>query len=407
MSNLKVSLFVVYILLFLTKGVASEEDEKKDECQLPYCYEDYKKIPGGIPLKQTPQFVVLTYQGYVDEPVFELIFEQIWKPKFINPDGCRTGMTIFVSNENLMGHDTNVSYCSIHKLYTIGYELALSTDFQSEQWDSLMVDQRENLTVRSALDVDHVQGIRIAKEMPGGDSQFKALTTNGFLYDSSLFVVPKAMNETTHWPFTWDSSLNDLKFSVDSAQKGGVPEGDTYSFLWEVPNVWLVASETQKDLRQCLFIRDCLGGMRNKDDVKDKLWQMLHGRITTNRAPLMINLDLKTLKNKRIMMGLQLFLKSILHGNEEYIWVVGIQQLLEWVRAPVSIYSLQRDNRDLVCINTHKYQRCDPKYIRKDKPMTNFRIFMNVDVLWIYQTVILVVFYFALYRYDNMQTKKK
>ena len=397
---------VALVLLVLNARLVSSEDNDSDLCQLPYCYRSFHKIPGNVRKSDTPQFVILTYQGYIDEAVFELIFEQIWKPKFINPDGCRSGMTLFVSNG--LGHGTNVTYCSIHKLYSVGYEVALSIDSNVEDgtWDDTVVAHRDNLTVRSNLDVDHIQGLRISNEIPGGDGQFKALTTNGFMYDSSLFVVPTLMNATIHWPFTWDYSLKDLKFSVDSTQKAGVLTDAVYNYLWEVPNVRLVASE--ENLRQCLFIRDCLAGMTNKEDVRDKLMEMLEGRKNSkNRAPMMINLDIKTLKNKRIMQGLQLFFDTILHGEFEDIWVVGIQQMLEWVRAPVSAKSLRQENRDLTCIQTHKYHRCDPKYIREEKPRSNFRVFMDVDVLYIYQTVFLVVFYFALIRYDRMQGSKK
>ena len=306
------ALVVVSASIDLTMGASKPSlndtcANMKEPCLLPYCYCSYKNIPGGLSLAETPQMIVLTYQGYVDESIFELIYENTWEPKFINPDGCRLGMTIFATYEGS-------NNCSMHKLYTIGYEMALNVlGSDGVDWDSTVVSQRHNLTEGSVLDVDHIQGMRANKELPGGDPQFKALVDNGFSYDSSLLYVPTTQSEMTPWPFTIDMPLQDLKFTPEKTQSAPTI---AYNGVWEVPIVRLVATgSTASEPRQCTFMRDCMSGMKTTEDVERLLMQMLNGRKLSNRAPMMINLDIKTLKNQRMMLGLRNFLKTVLHGN--------------------------------------------------------------------------------------------
>ena len=407
MDSICLAFFALMIVASLDLGSSASKStsknstcsQMKEPCLLPYCYCNYKSIPGGLELEATPQMVLITYQGYIDEDIFDLIYENLWQPKFINPDGCRLGMTIFSAYEGS-------NNCSIHKLYTIGYEISLGVSGgDAASWDSTVVSQRHNLTEGSVLDVDHIQGMRANKELPGGDPQFKALVDNGFSYDSSLLYVPTTQSEMTPWPFTIDLPLKDLKFTPEKTQSAPTI---AYNGVWEVPIVRLVAtSSSESQPRQCTFMRDCMSGMKTTEDVERLLMQMLNGRRKSNRAPMMINLDIKTLKNQRMMLGLRNFLRNILHGDYEDIWVVSIEQMLDWVRAPTSSKSLSRGQSVDICTRNRKYHRCDPTHERKGRPSSNFRVFMNVEVLYIYQSVFLVVFYIVLVRYDRMQANKK
>lgn len=367
-------------------------------CRLPDCFCDYRHIPEHLSRHNTPQMVLLTYQGYVDEDIFELIFDQIWSPGYKNPDGCGLGMTIFAA-----GKESN--NCSLHKLYTLGYEVASSTysmtpadTLSDKDWDKYLVEDRDNVTKGSYLDVDHIQGMRAPKERPGGDLQFQVLMDNGFSYDSSILYVPESEKDSP-WPFTLDMSLDDMKYSCS---RQACPANE-YSGLWEVPIVRLIGNHN----RQCTYLRDCMGGMKSTDDVSDLLLKMLDGRMTGNRAPMMINLDSKTLNNPRVMIGLQKFLTEILHGEFENIWVLSIQQLLEWMRTPVTWQALRDKDTVDVCTRKRKYHRCGPKSKRKDRIITNFRAFMDVEKLWIYQCLTLFVLYFVVLRYDKIEQGKK
>ena len=389
-----VRLLGVFLILqaCLVQGKKSDACREADNCILPYCACDLYSIPGNLNKADIPQMVILTYQGYLDEDVFELIYQQIWVPKFINPDGCRSGMTLFVPYEAS-------NNCSIHKLYTVGYEIAMTANNKTVNiWENDYLDvHRENLTKESHLDVDHVQGFRSQKDsLPlGSDWQYKALHDNGFSYDSSFLYVPKSQTQDTPWPFTLDLTIDELEFEPDNLKSA---PSQRYAGLWEVPIVRLVGNQGH-----CTLLRDCMGGMQTVKNVEDLLLEMLEGHRKSNKAPMMINLDFKTLKNTRIMTGLQNFFRTILHGDIEDVWVVSIQQMLEWRRTPVSKKHLQYREYVDICLKTHKYRRCDKKNLRKPRATSNFRVFMDVDVLYIYQIVVLVIFYVALLRYDKMQ----
>ena len=65
-------------------------------------------------LDQIPQFVILTFDEAVTEsnyPFYESLME------YVNPNGCNTTMTFFVSHEN-------TDYTLVNKLLRYGHEIS-------------------------------------------------------------------------------------------------------------------------------------------------------------------------------------------------------------------------------------------------------------------------------------------
>jgi hypothetical protein len=81
---------------FPTEAVVAKHCDPR-ACQLPSCRCSNTEIPGGVPVRDAPQFVVLTFDDAVTQ-----INSEFYKQAFdnrINPDGCPVIATYFVSHE--------------------------------------------------------------------------------------------------------------------------------------------------------------------------------------------------------------------------------------------------------------------------------------------------------------------
>ncbi|KOC70703.1 hypothetical protein WH47_06743, partial [Habropoda laboriosa] len=92
---------------------------RKDVCLLPDCSCGGADIPGGIPVEQTPQIVLLTFDDAVNDlnkPLYTDLFENGRK----NPNGCPITATFYVSHEW-------TDYSQVQNLYADGHEMASHT----------------------------------------------------------------------------------------------------------------------------------------------------------------------------------------------------------------------------------------------------------------------------------------
>ncbi|OAD60533.1 hypothetical protein WN48_05050 [Eufriesea mexicana] len=92
---------------------------RKDVCLLPDCCCGGADIPGGIPVEQTPQIVLLTFDDAVNDlnkPLYTDLFENGRK----NPNGCPISATFYVSHEW-------TDYSQVQNLYANGHEMASHT----------------------------------------------------------------------------------------------------------------------------------------------------------------------------------------------------------------------------------------------------------------------------------------
>ncbi|EGI57841.1 hypothetical protein G5I_14028 [Acromyrmex echinatior] len=92
---------------------------RRDVCLLPDCSCGGSDIPGGIPIEQTPQIVLLTFDDGVNDlnkPLYSELFENGRK----NPNGCPIAATFYVSHEW-------TDYSQVQNLYADGHEMASHT----------------------------------------------------------------------------------------------------------------------------------------------------------------------------------------------------------------------------------------------------------------------------------------
>ena len=88
------------------------------KCVLPYCFCG-NGIPGGLKPEETPQMVLLTFEGPVTDRTIN-IFKSLFNGKFRNPNNCPIKGTFFVS------HEWN-NYDQVQWLFSSGHEVAVNS----------------------------------------------------------------------------------------------------------------------------------------------------------------------------------------------------------------------------------------------------------------------------------------
>ena len=88
------------------------------KCALPYCFCG-TGIPGELRPEETPQMVLLTFEGPVTDRTIN-IFKSLFNGKFRNPNNCPIKGTFFVS------HEWN-NYDQVQWLFSSGHEIAVNS----------------------------------------------------------------------------------------------------------------------------------------------------------------------------------------------------------------------------------------------------------------------------------------
>lgn len=386
--------FVLWISAMLTGIIHS--------CELPDCYEDYRNPP----VRNPPQFIHFTYTGSVSDLEREAI-KDLFPDTLKNPNGCPVSITIFLVSQ---GSDD----CVVHKLYVRGHEIALAGINRTNggvvdswglgDWERNIDEQLEALTVRSRIPLDSIAGMRAQQQKPGGNDQFSVLHKRGFYYDSTLQAGPTSdlqdPDQFYPWPFTLDTGFQALGFQCrnppcpDNALK--------LNGFWEVPLVPLLGPGN----RPCAYLDDCTSRMREVNDVTNLLNRHFQYLYNGGRAPMQINLQARTLRSKIATDGIRNFLELVL--QREDTWLVGIAETLEWMRNPVDWRPLEQHPDLLQCTEERPYSRCDSRRENSTRVNVTLREVIDVDQIWIWQTVVLIVLYIVFFRYDRMvQNEKK
>ncbi|KAJ8980638.1 hypothetical protein NQ317_017934 [Molorchus minor] len=102
---------------------------RKDVCLLPDCNCGGKEIPGDLPVEETPQMVLITFDDAVND-LNKQYYIDLFENGRKNPNGCPITATFYVSHEW-------TDYSQVQNLYADGHEMASHTvsigDFPVEQ----------------------------------------------------------------------------------------------------------------------------------------------------------------------------------------------------------------------------------------------------------------------------------
>ncbi|KAJ8936773.1 hypothetical protein NQ318_008989 [Aromia moschata] len=263
------------------------------ECQLPYCFcsKDGTLVPGGINPEQTPQMILLTFDGAVNLNNYDH-YRKVFNHKRLNPNGCEILGTFFISHEYS-------NYHMIQELASEGHEIATETislqngleDKGYEEWVGEMV-----------------------------------LEEFGYIYDSSIGVPALPIPV---WPYTLD-------YKIPHECKSGTCPTKSFPGVWEVPlNTHYVEGF---EGGHCPYLDQCVLHNHDAEDVFQWLQEDFLRYYDQNRAPYMMPFHTNWFSIKELEQGLQKFLNWV--GTLPDIWFVTTTQALTWMTDPKPVKEL-------------------------------------------------------------------
>lgn len=80
-------IFCLHSCLCGERSYIDVEPCDSNRCRLPYCYCSNQTIPGGLKIRDTPQFISITINGPIDKRTYRLLKEIFFSNNYHNPDG--------------------------------------------------------------------------------------------------------------------------------------------------------------------------------------------------------------------------------------------------------------------------------------------------------------------------------
>ncbi|KAJ3015583.1 hypothetical protein HKX48_004540 [Thoreauomyces humboldtii] len=196
-------------------------------CKPPSCFCSSQNPPGGLDPKTIPQFITLTFDDAVNEPIWDVIqnMTQGWAP---NPNGCPHASTFFLSNEY-------TDYQYVTELHAMGHEVAVHTVNHVGNPPLIEIQASQQITNAFAgIPKNQLIGFRHPFLAFDGASFDELYGLGTFLYDSSMPVDSAA---SAGWPYTLD-------YGPAVGCVSGTCDGNfTYPGLWEVPLFTLINTD--------------------------------------------------------------------------------------------------------------------------------------------------------------------
>ncbi|XP_310753.5 chitin deacetylase 1 [Anopheles gambiae] len=292
------------------------------ECELPYCYcnKDGTLIPKGLDPEETPQIILLTFDGAVNLNNYEH-YRKVFNGKRKNPNGCDIKGTFFISHEYS-------NYQQIQTLANDGHEIAVETislqmglqDKGYEEWVGEMIGMRSILKHFSNVSANEINGMRAPFLKPGRNTQYKVIEDFGFIYDSSVSVPPSPIPV---WPYTLD-------YKIPHECKSGTCPTKSFPGIWEVPlNAHFVESY---EGGHCPYMDQCVLHNHDAEDVFAWLQEDFERYYYQNKAPYMMPFHTNWFQIKELERGLHKFLDWTQTLPD--VWFVTITQALTWITDP-------------------------------------------------------------------------
>ncbi|XP_046664819.1 chitin deacetylase 1 [Homalodisca vitripennis] len=307
------------------------------KCVLPYCFcsRDGTIIPGGLDPEDTPQMILVTFDGAINLNNFQK-YTHLFNDKRRNPNGCELKATFFISHEYC-------DYNMVQELAHYGHEIGVETvslqqglqDKGYEEWVGEMIGMREILRHFANISRADIVGMRAPFLKPGRNTQYEVVEDFGFIYDSSVGVPPL---RTPVWPYTLD-------YKISHECKSGTCPTKSFPGIWEVPlNAHYV--ETYEG-GHCPYLDQCVLHNHDKDDVFEWLQEDFYRSYKQNRAPYMLPFHTNWFQLKELEDGLHKFVEWVLTLDD--VWFVTVTQALTWMTDP-------RPVKDL---NNYEPWKCD------------------------------------------------
>ncbi|KAF5278967.1 hypothetical protein FQA39_LY05645 [Lamprigera yunnana] len=334
----------ILAVLFALASFADAEMCNSSICSLPDCLCASSRPPGDLEPQDIPQFVFLTFDDAVSVGNINYYREALTNRK--NPDGCSISATYFVTHEY-------TDYSKVHELWAQGHEIALHSithQTPTSHWQELSVeghkrefaDQIDLISKFANIPRSDIKGIRLPFLQLSGDNSFKMIQETDLKYDCSW--PTQSYIKHGLFPYTLDYE------SSQDCSAGPCPNSS-------IPGVWVVPMVDWKDLKgaPCAMVDACSNIPSDEDDLLEFMKENFHRHYNGTRSPFGFYVHAawfsKDIRNFHAYIGFLDYLQSL---NDVYL--VSIQQALEWVQDPKSLGNLGKswtcnNNRTNVCGN--------------------------------------------------------
>lgn len=327
--HLKKVCYLSLLAVVLQITVTSAAAPCNADCKPPNCRCSSTDIPGGLAPKDTPQFVLLTFDDAVT--VHNIPYYREAFTGRINNDSCPVSATFFVSHEY-------TDYSLIHELYSGGHEIGLhsiSHSSDTQYWRDASVQEladefggeRTMMERFAKIPKGHVQGLRMPFLQMAGNNSFQMMKDSGFTYDCSMptraYVAPGL------WPYTLD---------YESKQDCVIGPCPTASF----PGVWVIPmiTWTTKNGFPCAMVDTCLGMPNTTKELFEYFKQNFEQTYLTNKAPFGFYVHAAWFDVSPVHFeAYKMFLDYL--QNLPDVYMVSGSTVIDWVRHPVPLSQMK------------------------------------------------------------------
>ncbi|XP_076438274.1 chitin deacetylase 7-like [Babylonia areolata] len=288
------------------------ENCKAPDCR---CWND-DSTPGSIPMKDTPQVVLVTFQyavnsGNADQ--YKSLFSDL-----VNPNNCPAVGTFFVQQ-------TNTDMAVVKGLADNGHEIAVTTadgtlpDTEKQWMDSIKAVRKA--LIGAGVPEQTILGVRAPNLRPGGLNEFMALAQEKFLYDASCSTGGTDSEQAQLWPYTYDFAPGPKCDNGDSPQQ-------------EFPGKWQVlVADLEFNGTKCASPAACTN-IATQRDAFDLFYTSFIKHYEGSRSPFMMVINPEWVMVDYKREGTYQFLEYVRAAFED-TWILTVTQALEWVRNPV------------------------------------------------------------------------
>ncbi|CAH2098303.1 unnamed protein product [Euphydryas editha] len=329
-----------------------------EACRLPECRCSSTNIPGGLAARDTPQFVVVSFDDGINVLNIEEYRATIYNRRN-KLNNCPAGVTFFINHEY-------TDYSLVNELYNQGFEIALHsithrTDqayWREASYEDLMKefnDQKTQIAHFANIPIDRIYGIRSPFLQMAGNATFQMLAQSNLRYDLSWPTI--AHTNPGLWPYT-------LHYA--SIQDCIIPPCPTAS----IPGPWVLPFITWTDLEgfPCNLVDTCIYSPTDEEGWFKFLLDNFERHYHNNRAPFILSMHASIFTvHISMQRAFTRFLDTINNLND--VFMVNANEVIDWVQNPVPIneYAQQscRSSPPAVC----RASSCGPLRITDDHPM--------------------------------------
>jgi len=281
--------------------------------------------PGGFPLEQVPQIVMLAFDGAITKDTIGN-YTSIINSGLLNPNGCPISMTFFAFHEY---NDYNLTT----NLYNKGQEIAVHSlshttpasawgNKNGSMWNAEIGGITRLFMDLSGIPQSAITGFKAPFYQTSADVTYTSMKAKGLQYDSSFPTVQRI--DPPIWPYTMDFGVqHDCSVLPCPTQPH--------------PGIFTFPVHSKKDSTGALCVNIDCSRPTSRQEVFDYLKDNFERHFSVNRAPYIVpqNANAFFTANPFAFDGYMDFLNWI--NEKEEVYIVSMKKALEWLKNPVPL----------------------------------------------------------------------